>query len=145
MIRTRAVASAAAMTTFWVLSPMSVQAATRPPENPVCVPLAATIGHWLPILDRTAPYAIPTGPHSWKPARYPWIDAAGAIVRYIPRSGERLAGAEAGTADSIAALGIGAPYMDVRTWRGILRPSLRAISGLCPSLPRKVADGPLPR
>jgi hypothetical protein len=45
------------------------------------------------------------------------------------------------TADSIARLGTG---LHVADDRASLCQALKHISGLCPSLPEKVAEGPLP-
>jgi hypothetical protein len=104
----------------------SASAATRPPENPVCVPLAATIEHWLPILDHAKPGA---------PARQ---DAAVAVLDYIP-AGRWLNRWVTEAGISFHAEGLGEDF------RPQLREGLTHISYLCPSLPASVASGPLPR
>jgi len=144
MIRMTAVAAAVAL---GLLAPGAVPHGTRPPENPVCRPLAHALEHWLPILDRAAPYAIPTGPHSWKPPAHPWGDAIGAIpTPYVfKHSGPWLQNLEGTTSDAIVALGIGPPHMSVADWRAILRRALVGIHRACPSYPLRDAEGPLPR
>ena len=122
------------------LLPSHASAASRPPENPVCRPLAAAIGHWLPILDRAAPHPIPTGPHSWKPGA-PWDDAVSAIGAYMP-DGVYLPRWTGQTVNAITGLGIGFPAAQQRP---LLRQALGHISRLCPSLPASVVSVPLPR
>jgi hypothetical protein len=117
-------------------------AAARPAENPACRPLAATVEHWLPILDRSAPNL----PLAWNLStpglvRYPWYDAANAVDYYAdPFTRPRLTPWINEGVTAIAALGtVGTTATDES-----LRQALRHIRGLCPSLPASVVNGPLP-
>ena len=137
MIRTRALASAAAMVTYWVLSPVGVQAAPmqnvsvnilhKPAENPVCRPLAADLQHWVTVLRHQQTPAlgeaalIATDDYVQGP-RTPHLN------RWIFEAGGAFYGLGHGAASG--------PF---------LRQALTHIAGLCPSLPASAADGPLPR
>ena len=118
-------------------------ASTRPPENPVCVPLAHAIERWLPILDR----ATPNLPLNWNIGQpglplYPWIDAASAVEYYHnPVTLHWLNRWIAEVATAFIALGTVNNDATPRS----LRQGLTHIRYLCPSLPESVVTGRLPR
>ena len=112
-------------------------------QQAVCRPLVRTIRHWWPVLLKAAPEAIPTGQGTWTPPAYPWGDAAGAVLGYLPRSSHGLGQSEGLTADSIVAVGIGSPPM-LPGWRPLLRRGLRQIRAACPALPESIVSGPMP-
>lgn len=126
---TRAFAHAAGIAAITAVSVFGhpAPAGARPPENPVCRPLAADLEHWVTVLRRDATPATGTaaliatdgyvgGPRTPRLDR--WIFEAGG-----------------------AFYGLGHGYES----RKFLREALTHIAGLCPSLPASVATGPLPR
>jgi hypothetical protein len=99
----------------------------RPPANPVCKPLVATIRHWLRVLDHT-----PVPSPLWKQAAIAVDDCVnpdlGQFNRWIFEVGNSF-------------YGDGLGYDFTRP----LRDGLRHIRVSCPGLPASITSGPLPR